>query len=162
MCTGVHRRVFSLLAPDFLGLDWSLQDPSAPPPALKNTFHFNVAAAHEVVCHLIMTKQTQRPSAVKCAYKKKRRWGGPRRPCGLDWTFKMEPGSPTTDTWRLTPRWWWWTILARMFLGLAHKYYSKYYILTPHFSMTYVRILQKERFIFGVCNLRAVSNSSGS
>lgn len=58
----VCRTVFSLFTPDFHGLDWSLQDP----PALKNTFHFNVAAAHKVICHLIMTKQTPRLSAVKC------------------------------------------------------------------------------------------------
>lgn len=35
-----------------------------PPPALKNTFHFNVAAAHKVICHSIMTKQNRRLSSV--------------------------------------------------------------------------------------------------
>lgn len=92
--------VYFLYSPDFLDLDWSLQEtsnhPPTQPPDLKNTFHFNAAAAHEVICHLIMTKQTRRLSAVKCMYTKKRRWGGRRRPCGLDWTFKMESGSPAT------------------------------------------------------------------
>lgn len=56
----------SLLCPNFLSLDWRLQ--GLFPPALKNTFHFNVAAAHKVICHLIMTKQTQRHFTVKCVY----------------------------------------------------------------------------------------------
>lgn len=51
---------------NFLSLDWCLQ--SLFPAALKNTFHFNVAAAHKVVCHLIMTKQTQRHFPVNCVY----------------------------------------------------------------------------------------------
>lgn len=55
----------SLPCLNFLSLDWRLQ--SLFPPALKNTFHFNVAAARKVICHSIMTKQTQRHFTGKCA-----------------------------------------------------------------------------------------------
>lgn len=55
---------FPLSRPNFLSLDWRWRDPF--PAALKNTFHFNVAAPRKVICHLIMTEKTQRHVSVKC------------------------------------------------------------------------------------------------
>lgn len=87
VCVGV----FSPLCPNFLSLDWRSQD--LFPPALKNTFHFNVAAARKVICHLIMTEQTQRHVSVKCvcvsAWRKSARWGGRRRPWELRDLFEL-------------------------------------------------------------------------
>ena len=161
--------VFSRLAPDFLGLDRSLQRPAnatppprPPTPVLKNTFHFNVAAAHEVICHLIMTKQTRRLSAVICMEKKERRWGGQRRPCGPHGTFKIEEGSPATaGRWHADAQP---TVVGNHFsspirinvFGTCSQVLNIIFCGCRHliFWLTYVRILPKERFIFRVWALQ--------